>query len=150
MHAVKTKLMSFSAAHRLIKGYQGKCRNLHGHNYVVFVTLAAQTLDAHDFVVDFGDIKRHFEGWIRENWDHSTIISDLDQPLIDFVTNDQQKHYIIPDGKNTTVEVLCEYLYNQLKLLVTHHLDHAGTEVELIDVEIWETSSSCARFSEAG
>ncbi|MBX9706042.1 MAG: 6-carboxytetrahydropterin synthase, partial [Gammaproteobacteria bacterium] len=39
MYVIKKQLDTFSAAHRLTKGYQGKCKDLHGHDYQVEITL---------------------------------------------------------------------------------------------------------------
>ena len=55
MFYLSKQLKSFAAAHRLIKDYPGKCRDLHGHNYRVDVLLAADQLDHYDFVLDFDD-----------------------------------------------------------------------------------------------
>ncbi len=44
-----------SSAHR-IKNYNGKCRNLHGHNYFVIVEIDSENLDENGFVIDFAKI----------------------------------------------------------------------------------------------
>ena len=50
------KDFSFSAAHQ-IRGHQGGCQNLHGHNYRVRVFVRARELDALGMVIDFADLK---------------------------------------------------------------------------------------------
>ena len=47
-----TRRIQFCAGHRVM-GHEGKCRNLHGHNYVVFVTAQADELDSVGRVIDF-------------------------------------------------------------------------------------------------
>ena len=47
---------SFAAAHRL-RGYEGDCENLHGHNWMVEVTVATEVLDARGIAVDFRAMK---------------------------------------------------------------------------------------------
>lgn len=46
----------FSAAHRL-KGYRGKCARLHGHNWMVAVTVCGKRLQRDGMLVDFAEIK---------------------------------------------------------------------------------------------
>ena len=45
---------TFSSGHAL-RGYRGKCENVHGHNYRVQVTLAGPELDSIGLLVDFTD-----------------------------------------------------------------------------------------------
>lgn len=50
--------MEFSAAHAL-RHYQGKCENLHGHNYTVTVEVKGhELLPGTELLMDFGDLKR--------------------------------------------------------------------------------------------
>jgi len=62
----------FSAAHQL-RGYQGKCENLHGHNGKVEVTIASEKLDKLGMVIDFKELKLRV-GNILDELDHPTRI----------------------------------------------------------------------------
>ena len=46
----------FSSAHQL-RGYKGKCENLHGHNYKIEIYVRGEELNNIGLLVDFGDIK---------------------------------------------------------------------------------------------
>ena len=75
-----TKEFRFEAAHALT-GYDGKCRNLHGHSYRLLVTVeGAPETDAaspkQGMVVDFGDLKHIVEEAIVEPFDHALVLSD--------------------------------------------------------------------------
>jgi len=59
---------SFAAGHSL-RGYRGKCENVHGHNYRVRVIVEGEQLDAAGLLVDFVEIKRLMNQLI-ERWDH--------------------------------------------------------------------------------
>ncbi|HHT9132364.1 MAG TPA: 6-carboxytetrahydropterin synthase QueD [Candidatus Tripitaka californicus] len=61
----------FAAAHSL-RGYQGECENLHGHNWKVQVMLKAEALDGLGMVMDFKEIKRTL-GEILEGLDHKHL-----------------------------------------------------------------------------
>jgi 6-pyruvoyltetrahydropterin/6-carboxytetrahydropterin synthase len=47
---------NFSSAHQL-RGYQGKCENLHGHNYKIEICARGRELDNIGLLVDFGELK---------------------------------------------------------------------------------------------
>lgn len=145
MFTVSRDLKSFSAAHRLNKGYQGKCRHLHGHTYRVRVVLSAQQLDQYDFVIDFGDIKRLFDVWVQQHWDHSTLVSELDQSLLDFLIKEQQSHFVIPGQRNTTSEALAEFLFKQFTDILSAS-EYAATSIRLLEVSVSESDYSHANF----
>lgn len=94
-----TKQFAFSASHvldGLPAGHQ--CARLHGHNYVVEVELAADTLDDRGFVVDYGDL-----GWFKR--------------LLD----DQLDHRHLNDAVavHPTAELLAQWLFGVLR--ARHH-----------------------------
>ncbi len=62
---------SFSAAHCL-RGYQGNCSNLHGHNWTVQVYVRAEKLDEVGISVDFRKLKDETEQLLDE-FDHTNI-----------------------------------------------------------------------------
>lgn len=146
MHQIKTQLSEFSAAHRLIKDYVGKCRSLHGHNYRAFLTFSTDTLDHNGFVTDFSEVKKVCNSWVDDHWDHAILICSEDTPLLEFAQQNDQKHYIFPNGDNTTVEVLSHHLFQTLNPMVETTLSRLNPGLMLTEVEIWETHSACARF----
>lgn len=56
MYYIK-KRFEISAAHRLELGYESKCTNLHGHNWVITVECKSRELNSDGMVVDFTHIK---------------------------------------------------------------------------------------------
>jgi queuosine biosynthesis protein QueD len=48
---------SFSSAHQL-RGYKGKCENLHGHNYKIEIYARGSELNNIGLLIDFGDLKK--------------------------------------------------------------------------------------------
>ena len=145
MYQIKKQLKQFSAAHRLLKGYQGKCRNLHGHNYAVSVTFVSDRLDQFDFVIDFDDVSRLCDRWVNDNWDHAALISEDDKALLQFCLAENQKYYLIPHGRNTTVEFLSEHLLEQLSHLLSQETRYQ--HVKLQQVEIAESATAKAIFA---
>lgn len=49
-----SKNFRFESAHRLGKGYEGKCRNIHGHSWNGSIKVKVKDLDQYDFGIDFG------------------------------------------------------------------------------------------------
>lgn len=65
-----SKDFEFSASHRLDHLASGhKCHRLHGHNYVVRLSLAADDLDGDGFVTDYGVLDQ-VKRWIDDRIDH--------------------------------------------------------------------------------
>ena len=94
MYALTVK-SDFAAAHQL-RGYQGACENLHGHNWKVEVTIMANKLNELGIVTDFREIKRVLDG-VLESLDHKNL-SDLE-----------------PFKKaNPTSENICAWLFQEL------------------------------------
>ena len=122
-----TKEMKFEAAHRLVQGYPGKCKNNHGHSWVVFVTVESSTLDKYGFVKDFGDFKPLRE-WIDEKLDHATIVSDSDVEFQKWLTDNNQRYYVV--AHNPTSEVLSRIIYEKAQELLEDEHCHV-TEVRI-------------------
>ncbi|MBC8396830.1 MAG: 6-carboxytetrahydropterin synthase [Flavobacteriales bacterium] len=74
-----TKRFSFEAGHALY-GYDGKCKNLHGHSYKLSVTVIGtpitdKTNPKFGMVIDFTDLKRIVTEEIVDKFDHATIFN---------------------------------------------------------------------------
>lgn len=64
-----TKRLEISAAHQLSLNYESKCKNLHGHNWIIYVTCQSETLDANGMVVDF----KHIKNIVSDVLDHQYL-----------------------------------------------------------------------------
>ena len=74
-----TKHFDFESAHALY-GYDGKCKNIHGHSYHLYVTVIGEPIDdlenaKNGMVMDFGDLKRIVKREIVDVFDHSVILN---------------------------------------------------------------------------
>ena len=73
-----TKEFSFEAAHAL-DGYDGPCREIHGHSYRLFVTVKGRPMAGEGdpkcgMVMDFGVLKRIVNEEIVSHFDHSLVL----------------------------------------------------------------------------
>lgn len=74
-----TKIFTFETAH-VLYNYDGKCKNMHGHSYKLFVTVKGKPINNLDdpkngMVVDFGDIKKIVNSEIIDVWDHAVLVN---------------------------------------------------------------------------
>jgi 6-pyruvoyltetrahydropterin/6-carboxytetrahydropterin synthase len=73
-----TKEFSFEAAHAL-EGYDGPCRNIHGHSYKLSVTVTGKPITdpaspKKGMVMDFSDLKKIVKTQIVDPLDHALIL----------------------------------------------------------------------------
>ena len=112
---------SFSAAHNL-REYHGKCEALHGHNWKVEITAAADELDRQGMVIDFVEFKRR----ARE------VIEALDHKYL---------NEIPPfDALNPSSEHIARHLFDE----VDRRLPPPGPRV--VRVRVWESPTSSATY----
>ena len=74
-----TKIFTFETAHALYN-YDGKCKNIHGHSYKLFVTIKGTPINdinhrKNGMVMDFSDIKTIVKEEIIDIWDHAVLIN---------------------------------------------------------------------------
>jgi 6-pyruvoyltetrahydropterin/6-carboxytetrahydropterin synthase len=118
MYSIKIESY-FSAAHYL-RGYRGKCEDLHGHNWKVEVVVEARKLDKTGMVMDFKDLKMEL----------NRILEKLDHKCLNEVAYFKKF--------NPTSENIAQYIYKNLKLAVPH----------LKSITVWESHNSCASYYE--
>jgi len=75
-----TKHFDFESAHALY-GYDGKCKNIHGHSYHLYVTVIGEPIvDAENpkngMVMDFGDLKVIVKKEIITKFDHAVVLNE--------------------------------------------------------------------------
>lgn len=77
-----TKEFHFSASHQLIGlSEDHQCARLHGHNYVVIVELASETLNRHGFVRDYLELAP-LKTYIDDRLDHRHLNDVLNDDLV--------------------------------------------------------------------
>jgi 6-pyruvoyltetrahydropterin/6-carboxytetrahydropterin synthase len=114
---------TFSAGHAL-RGYKGKCENVHGHNYRVQVTMEGPQLDSIGLLIDFTELKRVIRN----------VIHRLDHQFI----NDLEPFTTV----NPTAENMAKYFYDE----VTGQLTELPGGARVTDIVIWETDTARARY----
>lgn len=74
-----TKIFRFEMAHALW-GYDGLCKNIHGHSYILRITVSGEPITGENeikegMVIDFGDLKRVVNKHIVDIYDHAVVLN---------------------------------------------------------------------------
>jgi 6-pyruvoyltetrahydropterin/6-carboxytetrahydropterin synthase len=126
-----TKKIEFDAGHRVI-GHANKCKYLHGHRYVLEVTVCSAELDDLGMVMDFGTLKEAIKHWIDTHWDHNLILHEDDAEFGELVAQKTgQKIYYLPS--NPTAENLALYLRDKILPDLLRDFPLQGLKVKLFE-----------------
>lgn len=140
-----SKSIEFDAGHR-VPWHGSKCRNPHGHRYMVVAHVAGPIIDATEgeredagMVVDFGCIKAILMERVHDPFDHGFMVWTKDSALRAALTYlDQAKIIMLPCIP--TAEELARWIYHD----TAPHFTAAG--VDLIEIEVRETPTSVAHY----
>ena len=116
---------TFAAGHAL-RGYHGKCENVHGHNYRVRALIAGESLDAAGLLVDFVDLKQILRA-IIERLDHQ-FLNDI-PPF---------------DKLNPSAENMARYFHDEMSRGLSGTA--RANPVHVSEVKIWETDTATATY----
>ena len=137
-----TKEFRFEAAHAL-KGYDGPCRNVHGHSYELAVTVSGipvsdKASSRYGMVMDFGDLKCMIKSSIVDLFDHALILH-----------SSMKDEGLIPPGEPFTNVVYVDYQPTSENILIDFASRIRGLlpkGITLHHLVLRETSSSCAEW----
>lgn len=122
---------TIEAAHRLLHpNSPAKCRNIHGHRWAVELTLAGNALDERGMLVEFGQLKQAWKGWLDNHLDHVLILHEKD-PLRNAILSVEPTHRIYQLAGEPTAEKVAQLLYNQAQKILE---DIPGVWVEKVQV----------------
>ncbi len=109
-----TKQFNFETGHALY-GYDGKCRNVHGHSYKLSVTVIGQPItDANHvklgMVIDFTDLKKIVKEEIVDKFDHATVFNK-NTPHVELAKEltDRGHNVILADYQPTSENMVIDF-----------------------------------------
>jgi 6-pyruvoyltetrahydropterin/6-carboxytetrahydropterin synthase len=141
MYKIKTSF-DFPMSHRLSK-HDGKCKNLHGHNFKVIVCVRAEELDKNDMVMDFSDLKEILKP-IEDSFDHSMVLNETDVQLKKNIEACLEGFKIVLFPYDPTAEKLAEGIFKTIDL----YFDSIDSDISVDYVEVFENERSSALYSE--
>lgn len=130
---------SFDAAH-FLKGYEGKCKNLHGHRWRVVAAAEGASLQASGpqagMLMDFSDLKEALKA-LTDALDHSFLVEQgsLQEATVEALRSEGFR--LVPFPFPTTAENLSRYFFKALL--------EKGLPVS--SVSVYETPTNCATFT---
>jgi 6-pyruvoyltetrahydropterin/6-carboxytetrahydropterin synthase len=114
---------TFASAHQL-RGYKGKCENIHGHNWKVVLSVKGRELNDIGLLIDFNDLKtilKKITGFL----DHKNI---NEIPPFDIL--------------NPSSELIAEFICNE----TSKELKKFNNDIEVESVTVWESGTSRCTF----
>ena len=121
-----TKQFSFETGHALY-GYDGKCKNVHGHSYRLDVTVIGQPISDNThvkfgMVMDFSDLKKIVNQSIVVPFDHATVLN-VDSPHHELAdAMESRGHKIVRVSYQPTSEMMILDFANKIKAELPSHL----------------------------
>lgn len=138
-----TKQFSFETGHALY-GYDGKCKNVHGHSYKLFVTVIGSPITdtsnvKYGMVIDFTDLKKIVQEEIVNLFDHATVFNK-NTPHIELAQElkDRGHHVILVDYQPTSENMVIDFV-EKIK-------SRLPEGISLFSLRLQETDSSFAEW----
>lgn len=138
-----TKQFNFETGHALY-GYDGKCRNVHGHSYKLSVTVIGTPItDTSNvklgMVIDFGDLKKIVKEEIVDKFDHATVFNK-NTPHVELAKEliDRNHQVILADYQPTSENMVTDF-----SMKINARLPE---NIQLHSLKLQETETSYAEW----
>lgn len=139
-----TTRLEFDSGHR-IPNHKSQCRNLHGHRYVLEITLSGDIIKQENasengMVMDFSDVKAIAKESVVNVWDHAFLVYQHDKEVLNFLNT-------LPDHKTVvfpTVPTAENMALEAFRILKSKYHDTYGNHLKLEKVRLYETPNSWA------
>ena len=138
-----TKIFSFETGHALY-GYDGKCRNVHGHSYKLSVTVIGSPIEDSEnvkfgMVIDFSDLKKIVKEEIVDVFDHSTVFNK-NTPHVELAKElSDRGHSVLLVDYQPTSEMMVIDFSEKIK-------NRLPKNIQLHSLRLQETDSSYAEW----
>lgn len=137
-----TKIFHFEMAHA-IHGYNGACKDIHGHSYELHVTVSPLTseikfIPAPGFIVDFKELKKLVHAAVIDRLDHHLLLSAA--YIAAYPALSSSKNLVIFEAEPTAENLL---LY--IKQMLSNTLP---VNLKPVSLKLFETKDSYAEWSE--
>jgi 6-pyruvoyltetrahydropterin/6-carboxytetrahydropterin synthase len=124
-----------------IFGYPGKCQNIHGHSYILHVSVTNGSAEddfipAPGFILDFKELKKIVNEKIIKELDHRLVLSDeyvKENPAFESAEN-VFKWQVEPSAENILI-----YIKQEIEMALPQ-------EIKLIKLKLYETADSYAEW----
>ena len=138
-----TKQFSFETGHALY-GYDGKCKNVHGHSYKLSVTVIGKPISDNSnvkfgMVIDFSDLKKIVKEEIVDVFDHATVFNK-NTPHVELAAElENRGHHVILVNYQPTSENMVTDFAQKIK-------NRLPADIKLHSLKLQETDTSFAEW----
>lgn len=138
-----TKQFSFETGHALY-GYDGKCKNVHGHSYKLSVTVIGTPISdtsnvKYGMVIDFSDLKKIVKTEIVDVFDHATVFNK-NTPHVELAKElEARDHNVLLVDYQPTSEMMVIDFAHKIK-------KHLPENIQLYALRLQETDTSFAEW----
>ena len=138
-----TKQFSFETGHALY-GYDGKCKNVHGHSYKLSVTVIGKPISDNTnvkfgMVIDFSDLKKIVKEEVVDAFDHATVFNKNTPPVeLAAELKNRGHHVILVDYQPTSENMVTDFAQKIKSRL--------SDDIELHSLKLQETDTSFAEW----
>lgn len=138
-----TKQFSFETGHALY-GYDGKCKNVHGHSYKLSVTVSGKPIKDNTnvkfgMVIDFSDLKKIVKEEIVDLFDHATVFNK-NTPHVELAKElEIRGHHVILVDYQPTSEMMVIDFAEKIKRRLSKN-------IHLHSLKLQETETSFAEW----
>jgi 6-pyruvoyltetrahydropterin/6-carboxytetrahydropterin synthase len=143
------KSLEIENGHMLSK-HPDKCRFPHGHSRKVEFVIEADELDANEMVCDFKIIREAIRDWL-DSFDHALCMNTSDPAYDDFKSRYGER-VIGFENQDPTTELMARAIFDHTRTALDAYAKksdtryHLRSNVRLVKVRLWETSSSWAEY----
>ena len=136
-----SKEFSFAYGHRL-RFHNGVCKNIHGHNALLIVTLGEpKAIPPADMILDFSIVKKCVKEWLDLNWEHAMIVAKEDTELGELLMSLPNQKIFILNGEPTAENMASHLFHTVLPVLFK------AFPVTIERIKFYETQTSCTEIS---
>ncbi len=137
-----TKHFRFESAH-VLWGYDGPCKNIHGHSYQLFVTVKGRPVNQpgnpkHGMLIDFSVLKKIVHEQVIDRFDHALLVNE-NSPQKEMVLNNQLFGKVVALPYQPTCEYMVHDFAARIKAALPRH-------VSLHALRLHETSTAYAEW----
>ncbi len=138
-----TKSFSFETGHALY-GYDGLCKNVHGHSYKLHVTVVGRPIDDQNhvkngMVIDFKDLKSIVKSEVVDVFDHATVFNK-NTPHVELakILSDSGHKVLLVDYQPTSEKMVIDFAHRIASRLPAH--------IKLHNLRLHETATAYAEW----
>ncbi len=136
------KIFTFDMAHAL-ENYPGKCRHIHGHTYILHVSVSGKILDQRGapldgMIADFTDIKQWVKSEVIETFDHALVLRQNSEHANMNWSELNWTRILLTSYQPTCENIMLDIRDRLIKRI--------PTGLELVQLRLYETPTSYAEW----